>query len=305
LLKSYLTQLEWAVLPLNINPNAAAQGALAVEILSTRNDLKDILAPIHDQITFECAIKERAMLASFGGGCHQKIGVSVLSRPYGEITLMRGLTDDGRVLETRRLDRRQVNPKFTAESMWSSDVKADREPYAIVSIDADLNAFYVARADAWPEFMDATGFIWAAGTKTWKNLAQKGIWVHGCSESMGEQEDPRIEVLAGQPLKWGKLSHDEGFEGQDEKFTLIPTYSLKNMEIPKELNGKECYFWNSGSQFLLAAQQESSLLKKHHACGPGNTSKVIRTYLEKNNSFDPNRLHIFLDQEDWRQQCKI
>lgn len=305
LLKSYLDQLEWAALPLSINPNAAAQGALAVEILATRSDLRELLTPIHDQETYECAIKERALLASFGGGCHQKIGVAVLARPYGELTVLRGLTDDGRVLETRRLDLKNEPPKFPADALWSGEMKAERTRHSIVTVDASLNAFYVARAEAWTDGIEESGYIWTAGTKTWKNLAQDGIWVHGCSESLGEQEDPRIDILAGKPLKWAKLSHDEGFDNKDSTFDLVSTYSLKVLSGEQSFAGKECFFWNSGTQFLHAVKEDASILNKHHACGPGNTSKVIRAYLEKNNAFDPNRLHVFLDQEDWRHQCTI
>lgn len=302
-LRAHLAQLDWAVLPLDINPNAAAQGALAIEILNTRADLKDLLQPLHDDATFTCAIKERALLASFGGGCHQKIGVSVLARPYGEITVLKGLTDDGRVLDTRRLVLHREPPRFAEEQLWSSEFKAERQPHPIITMDADLNALFVARAEAWPEAMDNPGIVWTAGTKTWKKLAERGIWVHGCAESLGEHEDPRLEILAGTTLHWAKLSHDEGYTEAREGMKLISTYSLKPSAEKQDFSGKESFFWNSGSQFLQALQQEASLVKKHHACGPGNTARIIRGYLEKNNAFDPNRLHVFLDQEDWRQQC--
>lgn len=302
-LRSYLEQLDWAVLPLNINPNAAAQGALAIEILNTRADLKDLLKPFHDETTFTASIKERAMLASFGGGCHQKIGVSVLSRPYGEITVLKGLTDDGRVLDERRLVLHREPHRFEASQLWSSEFKTERVPHSIVSIDANLNAFFVARAEAWPEAMNNPGFVWTAGTKTWKKLAERGIWVHGCAEGLGEQEDPRIEILAHKPLMWGKLSHDAGYDHPQENKKLVPTYSLKPSVEKQDFSGKESFFWTSGSQFLHAVAQDSSLLNKYHACGPGNTVRIIREHLETNNAFDPNRLHVFLDQEDWRHQC--
>ena len=39
--------------------------------------------------------EERKVLSRYGGGCHQKIGVGVLVRPYGRVTYLRGLTDAG------------------------------------------------------------------------------------------------------------------------------------------------------------------------------------------------------------------
>lgn len=303
LLRSYLEQLNWVVLPLSVNPNAAAQGALAVEILTTRPDLVEILKPIHDPSTFHCAQTERDILASFGGGCHQKIGVAVLDRPYGEITVLRGLTDQGQVLSTRSL--KKTSPKFAENQMWSHEVKAERIPLPTKALPSSTNALYVARSEAWPEGLSSPGFVWTAGLKTWKNLAQKGIWVHGCSEGMGEQEDARLDILAGAPVKWAKLSHDEGYESSNEKMPLIATYSLKPTGNLGPFTGKESFFWSSGSQFLQALQEAPEIINKHHACGPGNTYKVIRSYMEKHNAFDPERLTIFLDQEDWRQQCKM
>ncbi|WP_374075651.1 hydroxymethylbilane synthase [Bdellovibrio bacteriovorus] len=303
LLRSYLQNLTWAVLPLSVNPNAAAQGALAVEILTTRKDLVELLKPIHDESTYQCAQKEREILASFGGGCHQKIGVAVMHRPYGEITLLKGLTDQGKVLDTRALSTSSV-PTFSENSMWSGDVKAERVPLNVAPLAPHINALYVARSEAWPENLSSPGFVWTAGLKTWKNLAQKGIWVHGCAESLGEQEDARLDILAGAPLHWAKLSHEEGYESNVESLPLIATYSLKSTGNLGSFAGKESFFWSSGSQFLQAMQEAPEILTKHHACGPGNTYKVIRAYMEKKNAFDPSRLRIFLDQDDWRQQCK-
>lgn len=304
LLRSYLQQLIWTVLPLSINPNAAAQGALAVEIMAGRKDLEDLLQHVHDASTFECAQQERALLAGFGGGCHQKIGVAVLDRPYGRLTLLKGLTDQGQVLSTRSLTSSEgLTTKFEIQEMWSAEVKAERSPISFQSLPENINALYIARAEAWPQGLQSPGYVWTAGTKTWKQLAQKGIWVHGSSESLGEQEDSRINILADTELSWAKLSHEEGFESETNEMLLIPTYSLKPTERLGSLQEKKCFFWSSGSQFLQALKEAPEIINRHHACGPGNTYKVIRAYLEKNNAFDPSRLRIFLDQEDWRQQC--
>lgn len=303
LLRGYMQQLTWAVLPLSINPNAAAQGALAVEILTTRRDLNDLLKSIHDEDTYRCAQKEREILSSFGGGCHQKIGVAVMTRPYGDITLLKGLTDQGQVLDARELQLKEKAPQFNENQMWSSEVKADRNNLHFSGLPANTNAVFVARSEAWPSELQSPGFVWTAGLKTWKNLAQKGIWVHGSSESLGEQENARIDILAGTSLQWAKLSHDEGFAANSAELPLVATYTLKPTGSLEGLADKESFFWSSGSQFLQAMQEAPEILNKNHACGPGNTYKVIRAYMENKNAFDPSRLRIFLDQDDWRKQC--
>ncbi|AHZ83803.1 hydroxymethylbilane synthase [Bdellovibrio bacteriovorus] len=302
-LRQYFNELNWVVLPLSVNPNAAAQGALAVEVLKSRQDLQDLLQSIHHADTFHCSQKERDVLSSFGGGCHQKIGVAVLARPYGQITLLKGLTDAGQVLDKRELKLNNPAPQFAAQDLWSSEVTAEREALKSYQIPAGTNGLFVARSEAWPADLKWSDFVWTAGLKTWKNLSQKGIWVHGCAESLGEQEEALMDILAGKKLAWAKLSHEDGYASDQENMTLVPTYTLKAQQEYQNLSGKKFYFWSSGSQFLKAAEQEPGILSQHHASGPGNTHKVIRSYLEENKNYDPKRLHVFLDQEDWRKQC--
>ena len=78
-LRSALSQCRWMVLPLRANPCAPAQGALAVEIRSEHPELRDLLGPINCAETFDTSQRERSILQSYGGGCHQKIGASVLA----------------------------------------------------------------------------------------------------------------------------------------------------------------------------------------------------------------------------------
>src|SRR5437870_1263139 len=103
-LRHALAQCRWMVLPLRANPAAPGQGALAIEIKREREDLRALLASINCVVTFAAASREREILRGYGGGCHQKIGVSVLSRPFGEVTFLRGLADSGEVLESYTLN---------------------------------------------------------------------------------------------------------------------------------------------------------------------------------------------------------
>lgn len=48
---------------------AAGQGALGIEIIDSRQDLRDILAPLADIDTTACAVAERAVSRVLGGSC--------------------------------------------------------------------------------------------------------------------------------------------------------------------------------------------------------------------------------------------
>lgn len=303
-LQKLMQELEFTVLPLSVNPNAAAQGALAVEILNTRTDLKELLQSIHHQSTFDCAQKERDILASFGGGCHQKIGIAILDRSYGHVTFLKGLTDGGTVLDTKAITPARPK-KFAADKMWSSQTKAVRQPLSNISLPKDCNGLFVAKSDAWVEGVKPLSFVWTAGLKTWQNLADKGIWVHGCSESLGESEAARIDILAGEKIKWAKISHAEGFVSGQDNITLVPTYVLSNEIDPAHLENKEAFFWNSGSQYLAAVAVKPEIRSAYHFSGPGNTFEIIKKDLESHQLFDSSKLQIYLDQENWRQECTI
>lgn len=299
-LRGYLTELDWMVLPLSVNPNAAAQGALAIETLKSRPDLQELLAPIHDAETFACAEKERQILSQFGGGCHQKIGVAVLHRPYGEITFLRGLTDTGVILDKQELAKPLELSKLPGNSMAVPEIKVERQELPTTKLNQKWNAFFVARKEAWTSAVPRDALVWTAGLETWKQLAQQGVWVQGCSESLGEHEDPRIEVLAQKALSWVKLSHDQGYE---EGHPLHPIYHLEYVGALALDLSKESFYWMSGSLFLQALKMNPEIASKRHACGPGNTAKIIRAELERRHQFDSSRFDIFLNQEDWRKQC--
>ncbi|TMJ20373.1 MAG: hydroxymethylbilane synthase [Alphaproteobacteria bacterium] len=58
--------------PLDLLP-APAQGAIGIEILAERGDLRDLLAAIDHRPTHEAVTAERAFLAALGGDCHSAV----------------------------------------------------------------------------------------------------------------------------------------------------------------------------------------------------------------------------------------
>ncbi|MCB0361404.1 MAG: hydroxymethylbilane synthase [Bdellovibrionales bacterium] len=307
----YLEECDWCVLPLSLNPSAAAQGALAIEIASHRQDLRELLEPINCKETFELAQKERERLASYGGGCHQKIGVTILQRSYGRIEFLRGLTDEGEVLESQTLSDADLNgewkttensifPSDPKESNWFTRMKIPLSEESLLSSDGERRAVWVSRAESLPHEWENFNFraLWTSGIKSWHALARRGVWVNGCSDSMGEQEKPRLEQLIGDNLRWVKLSHLEGFE--QEAVELISTYQLVPVADAPNIKGKTHFFWMSGSSFLRAQNLfPEAIAFGYHACGPGNTYRVLEKYLPS------DRLKVFLSYEDWRRLTLI
>ncbi len=300
-LRAALSRCRWMVMPLRENPSAPAQGALAVEISRARADVKELLAPINCPDTFSSVIREREILRGYGGGCHQKIGVSVLHRPFGEITFLRGATDDGRVLDSCSLQPALPRPPRVSRSeLWPTSLSdADwfgREPIA-AKTRADARPLWIAKADALPDDwkVESKQWVWASGVRTWTRLARRGVWVNGCAESLGEHESPGLETLTGSAPDWLKLTHDDGYvDGETE---IAATYRLVPRNENPHLNGKRYFFWNSGSSFEYALSKNPRLKEMTHFCGPGNTARIL-----ERNGVKP---HVFLDHQQWLEAMSL
>jgi hydroxymethylbilane synthase len=290
------------VLPLRENPCAPAQGALAIEMARSRDDLEEILAKVHSADTAECCERERAILASYGGGCHQKIGVAVLKRPFGRITFIQGETDAGKDLEALEFERLGAGPqKISAEKAWplKTGERGEREDIAAAQPPSDM-CLWVVKDRALPAAWQVGGdqVVWTSGLRTWKKLASRGVWVSGSSEGLGESEDPFIDLLLGRKSSWLKLTHQDGapFPWGNK----LATYRRKfNQPLP-DLSKKTHFFWRSGSDFLQALKEYPGIASAHHSSGPGSTALLLKEKVG-----DAARVSVFLDYEEWLKELGL
>jgi hydroxymethylbilane synthase len=303
-LRKALENLLWMVLPVSLNPTAAAQGALAIEIRKDRKDLQELLLGINCTETYETVQKERALLAGWGGGCHQKIGVTVLKRPYGEITCAQGLHDAGASIDLWELasptpttfSKNSYFPNTTQEALWF-----DRK-FITPSVDfKKYNAHWVSKAEALPKDIKISTehLLWTSGVRTWQRLAARGLWVHGSSESLGEREDLRLQMLDTSTTRnWCKWTHEGG--EANEEMDLIKTYILQSKaQKPQLSEDTEHFFWMSGSSFREALKHYPWLAHKSHWSGPGLTSEAVAREIAVHKG--RGAVHIALNFEKWQK----
>lgn len=305
-LREALGECRWMVLPVMESPSAPAQGALAIEIAAGRDDLRSLLGAINCPLTFATVQRERQILKSHGGGCHQAIGVNVLVRPYGEVTVVRGLDETGReVTRTELVPVRPRPARMAGERLWPrspDDQQWFSRESLTVEPPASDEAWWIARADALPNVGEAgwevgsDRIVWTSGLRTWRRLAARGIWVNGSAEGLGEQELPQVDTLAGRVLDWVKLSHEEA--GTGEAMRTLATYRLVEA-APFELEPDryDYFFWTSGSNFRFALARAPWLREKVHFCGPGNTWRAL---VEA--GIEP---HVFLDHQQWLAEMSL
>jgi hydroxymethylbilane synthase len=68
---------------------AVGQGALAIECRAADDDIRELLAPLHDRQSAACVMAERAMLAALGGSCRTPI--AALAEFDGDRLTLEGL----------------------------------------------------------------------------------------------------------------------------------------------------------------------------------------------------------------------
>jgi hydroxymethylbilane synthase len=299
-LRDRMGECRWMVLPLSANPTAPGQGALAIEVASGRTDLQELLAPLNCKRSFAAVTREREILRAFGGGCYQKIGVSVLQRTFGEIIFLRGTTDSGETLDSCSLNHSHPLPcAMQPEEIWPRDVSEakwfTRDPVPADMPDSTRD-LWISRADAFRAdwTISSLQIIWASGVKTWQGLAERGVWVNGCADGLGEHELPVVDSLSGRKARWLKLTH-AGANGNGGMATLA-TYQLTPQEKAPVLEGRKYFFWTSGSSFERALKLNPWLKGMTHFCGPGNTRRTL-----EQNGIKPI---VFLSHDQWLKEMQ-
>jgi len=177
-------------------------------------------------------------------------------------------------------------PERRSDSDWFQ-----REPVPAKIPDSPL---WVAKADAVPEEVRVSDsqMVWTSGSKTWLKLVSRGIWVNGSADGLGEHEDPRIDTLAGGAVNWTKLTHADA--PTENGIRALGTYRLVPQTNAPNLDGKQYFFWSSGSAFERAQSLNPWIKSMTHFCGPGNTQKR----LERNGV----EAHVFLSHEQWLRE---
>ena len=279
------------ILPLRECPSAPAQGALAIEALSKRNDILKLIHPLHDPFTLESVEQERAVLKEWGGGCHQKLGASFV----GHTLYIRGQKPNGDFVSEIRGARAHDLSQFTR--VESRDLfnfkKIPLTPNALTSIQNSKQIFFAhSRA---LEFLDLKTIdwnekrIWVSGAQSWFKLAAQGLWVQGSLEGQGIHSIVCFmnkKLLRFQEKSWIFLTHEESKSIPAPEIPLITlsTYSHELKTIPETILNSEKLYWTSSLPFLAIwstlsePTQREKFKSKTHACGAGKTAAVLREH---------------------------
>jgi hydroxymethylbilane synthase len=299
-LRKVLNDCKFMVIPWQIQPPAPAQGALAIEIRRNRKDVHQLLQAIHCPDTFAAAEWERSQLATFGGGCHLKLGALQMKTHAQTIKIVMGAPPQGEPVENMWLEKSPEKALIRALVDQRHLAAFRTEDFFNVqesSSPSSATAFFVSHKRAWSErFRSQAQLIWTSGLATWETLAAQGVWVNGSAEGWGESR-PNVDELAGQKVAWNKLSHDLAPEDAIPKVTTYRLVARTELEpaILEKLKTATHFFWHSGSLFDAAAKWVPELKNKHHSSGLGATRAHLASKFG-----EPRNDQIFLSENDWR-----
>jgi len=273
------------ILPLKQCPSAPAQGALALEARHDSHDTLALLQRIHDPETLGDVSSERKILEEWGGGCHQKLGASVLP---DHTLVIRGLKPSGEMIVETRGQKKNKEHYFKVEASDFFDFEHSELSHSARAKLESAENLFIAHPRAF-RFLksplsllaDSTKRIWVSGMKSWLALAHAGMWVEGCLEGAGFKSIKQFQEkkLLRLELPFLVITHDEAEPHMDQ---AISSYRHRFRDIPEAVKTAPSLFWSSGLLFRTAWSKLGAdlMLKKKHASGPGRTADVLNEFLK-------------------------
>lgn len=288
------------VVPLSQSPTSAAQGALAIEVLAKNKNLVKLMKTINHTRDFQLIEEERKRFKKWGGGCHQKMGVSLKLSGGQVLCFEKGMDQKNssiwkqNIIKTRFATmKKAVKEKDFVECHRELDKSVDDlRPYKAKKNEALI----VTKGNLLDVSSSREVTVWTSGVETWRQLAAQGFWVLGSYDSMGELQEPDVVSLIGKKPLWKKLSHEQGHAKPWAKLIRLYTVSYASLEPILRNKGKTYFYWSHGELFEMCLKKFPWLKKKKHVCGLGSTLDTISSQIDSKNIIPVYNL------KDWKKK---
>jgi hydroxymethylbilane synthase len=308
-------------LPLVECPPALGQGALLIECLKTNERAVKMLKAIDNQELKAQLLAERAATLDFGKGCHQRFGAIFIENTEGGKDVRSTTFDVRDVSTFVHRTSNIIHSKGCVISAGKTAGGHSANRFVFDIDERLIGKKIVSATDFMREFFDykfyekelihkilknnifdfnASFFIahhravtaetleilrrsknWASGTKTWFELAKKGIWVEGCADGFGIDFLKNVWASPLANISEKELilltNEDSALDWQREGRKAIATYKL--IANPSEgliaaLRSAEVVFWTSFKQFEACKHYITEGVL--HACPAGKTARKLR-----------------------------
>ncbi|MBL7870355.1 MAG: hydroxymethylbilane synthase [Cyclobacteriaceae bacterium] len=272
------------VLPLFECPPAAGQGAIVAEAASENKRAVSILQKIEDATLTQAIKSERKSAYKYGYGCSQQFGTFHLDLLTTSFTYSAGLDNNHNAI----LDFDFYVPLQTKDKVLftGTDYMGKFFEYSYEQEQSELsNLVFVANHKAVhsPSVIEAlqSKKVWAAGSRTWKELAKKGIWVEGCADGLGLDfiqgilSSNYINVKKTEVTILTSQSSYKHWIGEGWKATYsYQAIANPSHEIIKSVKWADIILWTSYEQYLSLKEY----VKKEvvHCSLYGKTSELLK-----------------------------
>lgn len=264
-------------------PPAINQAALVVECSLENAYASTILKTINHSELLQETQEERRVGATFGGkGCSRQYGV-FSSKAKGKSFLFAwGLDQNG--LSFTHWDFEPPSDINPANVLYLKDIKAPAFNYELLATptlpNQIKNVFVTHRrtVGATNDLNDKS--VWTAGVNTWFSLAEKGVWVDGCTDGLGFDFLKRIwdTTFFSQQLDEtqvftngnSKSYYPDSIKHVAACYKMTPTFAP---EIIEAIQKAKAVFWSSYQQYDVYKKYLSANTK--HFCASGRTAELL------------------------------
>lgn len=298
-----LDKVTFCVLPASQFPWAASQGALGIECLEKNTELKNKLSVMNHQDTIEAVAIERQAFQSYGGGCHLAVGIAAQKQAgVGMIVTQRGVSneqiiDRQYVQEFKELELKlsQSESYFIGVSSSEGHFQKGRKLFDVLiekqAVTGKLErrgviahfATHPKTLERIKENFQAGDLLFVAGARTHELALEHGLWVHGSSDGLGEEELMRFERSALlQNLGFKKMQKVVYSHADAQSHWGEPVEGYRRLEGELSLEQKKvlencrAFYWSSLDQYKSYKKQITFCQGARHFCGAGKTAQKFR-----------------------------
>jgi hydroxymethylbilane synthase len=289
-IKELLKEKKLMLLPLIECVPAPCQGAIVAEANPSNKKAVEILNSINDNKLLQACTQEKQTAIQYGVGCLQRFGVTTIN--YGdassgsaEIIYAAGKDSNDNTFSKwtglPELNTASKNFFSTTDFMGSffQYQYKDEQPTINEAVVYVANYKAVEKEEVIQQFQ--TKQVWAAGTKTWFELAKKGIWVEGSADAFGLEfllTPWQMHLFSISKSKVAIVTNNSSAKTWKEKgWKTYGTYDTQEKQAPgieEQIKQADIIFWTSFRQFA----QYKNVLKENvqHVCPYGETAEQFK-----------------------------
>ncbi len=283
--KTLLKNKKIMLLPLIECVPAPCQGAIGAEAHQDNQKAIAVLDAINNsQLYTDCAAEKRTA-AKYGKGCLQQFGIASIYYGHQKTTYAAGKDEHGNDFQ-QWYDLPVLD--IEGKTFFSStDRMGDFFDYEFLKVSEEINQrvvyignFKSVRGETLTSNIKKKK-VWVAGTRTWYELAKKGVWVEGCADALGLEtlpalwETPLFQIDKDDVIL---ITNEQAANGwQQKRWKTMATYRLverKDKKMSEQIKEADFIFWTSASQY----DQFKDLVRKEavHACPYGETTERLK-----------------------------